>query len=149
MIHKERANVQLSNIKRRALEVEIEQLRGLVREQAESLDIIKRQHEKELIEAHSELSQAQDKVMAQKETIEELQDKLESTTEANDLREWRRGLVKPAVEKPNDWPVIVRCEHGKIRIAYCLSGFKAMGGWFDPRDIFKAADRDAEKENKE
>ena len=65
--------------------------------------------------------------------------------EAADLRAWRKGLVRPGTEQPERWPVVVDVNQPEdIRLSVGRIGDSER--WFDPREIFEAADRDAEKE---
>ena len=70
--------------------------------------------------------------------------RIEAEKEAADLRAWRKGLVRPGTEQPERWPVVVDVNPPEdIRLSVGRIGDSER--WFDPRDIFEAADRDAEQ----
>ena len=70
--------------------------------------------------------------------------RIDAEREAADLRAWRRGLVKPGTATPKRWPVVVDVSPPEdIRLSVGRIGDSER--WFDPREIFAAADRDAKE----
>ena len=73
--------------------------------------------------------------------------RIEAEREAADLRAWRKGLVKRGTEEPPLGTAVVTVNAWGT---FAIDRRPLHGGasirWFDPRDIFAAADRDAEKE---
>lgn len=60
--------------------------------------------------------------------------------ECKDLRDWKRGLVKPKTETPKKWPVCLQQSDGHISYVGSMS-YNQMEGtsWFYPSEIFEGA----------